>query len=57
MKAAIQVEIGKYEIQDAPVPEIKAAQCLIRVGACTICATDVKYFKGLQQRPWPSPSV
>ena len=55
MKAAIQVGIEKYEIQDVPVPEIRDTQCLIRVGACTICATDVKYFKGLQTREWPSP--
>ncbi|MEW6360058.1 MAG: zinc-binding dehydrogenase [Planctomycetota bacterium] len=55
MKAAIQVAVGKYEILDTPVPEISDSQCLIKVGACTICATDVKYFKGLQQRKWPSP--
>ena len=55
MKAAIQVAIGKYEIQDVPAPDIKGSQCLIKVGACTICATDVKYFKGLQIRELPSP--
>lgn len=55
MKAAIQTGIGKYEIQDVPVPEITDSQCLIKVGACTICATDVKYFKGLQTLEWPSP--
>ena len=55
MRAAIQVEVGKYEIQDVPVPEIGESQCLIKVGACTICATDVKYFKGIQTREWPSP--
>ena len=54
MKAAIQVAIGKYEVQDVPAPEIKESQCLIKVGACTVCATDVKYFKGLQTRKWPS---
>jgi threonine dehydrogenase-like Zn-dependent dehydrogenase len=55
MKAAIQVDVGRYEIRDVPVPEIKDTQCLIRVRACTICATDAKYFKGLQKRQWPSP--
>ena len=55
MKAAIQVDVGKYEIQDVPIPGIRPDQCLIRVEACTLCATDVKYFKGLQTRPWPSP--
>lgn len=55
MKAAIQVGTGKYEIQDVAVPGIRDSQCLIKVGACTVCATDVKYFKGLQTRKWPSP--
>ena len=55
MKAAIQVAVGRYEIRDVPAPEIKENQCLIQVRACTICATDVKYFKGLQKRDWPSP--
>ena len=55
MKAALQVDVGKYEVRDVPVPAIKDNQCLVRVRACTICATDVKYFKGLQRRDWPSP--
>jgi threonine dehydrogenase-like Zn-dependent dehydrogenase len=55
MKAALQVDIGRYEIRDVPIPDIGDAQCLLEVRACAICATDVKYFKGLQTRPWPSP--
>ena len=55
MKAALQTGIGNYEVQDVPVPAISESQCLIKVGACAICATDVKYFKGLQTRQWPSP--
>jgi len=55
MKAALQVGIGQYEIRDVPIPDIGDAQCLLEVRACAICATDAKYFKGLQTRPWPSP--
>ena len=55
MKAALQVDVGRYEVRDVPVPEIKDHQCLIKVEACTVCATDLKYFKGLQTRTWPSP--
>jgi threonine dehydrogenase-like Zn-dependent dehydrogenase len=55
MKAAIQTGIEQYEIQNVPVPAITDSQCLIRVRSCTVCATDVKYFKGLQTRDWPSP--
>jgi len=55
MRAALQVEVGRYEIRDVSVPKISDTQCLIEVEACAICATDVKYFKGLQTRQWPSP--
>ncbi len=55
MRAAIQLGPGRYEIRDVPVPEITDAQCLIKVGACTLCGTDVKYFKGQVDWDWPSP--
>lgn len=55
MRAALQVDVGRYEIRDVPTPEPGHGQYLIEVGACAICATDVKYFKGLQMREWPSP--
>lgn len=55
MKAAYQVGVGSYEVRDVSVPDVGADQVLIRVGACTICGTDVKYFKGLVELDWPSP--
>jgi len=55
MKCALQVDVGKYEVRDVPVPEVGDGQCLIKVASCAICATDLKYFKGLQTRKWPSP--
>ena len=55
MRAALQVDVGRYEVRDVPTPEPGEGQYLIEVGACAICATDVKYFKGLQTRQWPSP--
>jgi L-iditol 2-dehydrogenase len=54
MRAAIQLGPGQYEIRDVPVPRIGESQCLIQVRACTICGTDVRYFKGLYPREWPS---
>ncbi len=55
MKAAIQVDVGRYEVRDVAVPQITDTQCLIRVAACTICGTDVRYFNGQTRRDWPSP--
>jgi threonine dehydrogenase-like Zn-dependent dehydrogenase len=53
MKAALQVGVGRYEVANVPEPGITGTQCLIRVGACTICATDAKYFTGQVQHEWP----
>ncbi|MBN1343138.1 MAG: zinc-binding dehydrogenase [Phycisphaerae bacterium] len=55
MRAALQIGVGQYEVREVPVPEVDKGQCLIQVKACTICGTDVKYFKGLAQLGWPSP--
>ncbi len=55
MRAAFQVDVGRYEVRDAAVPDIADDQVLIRVGGCTICGTDVKYLKGQVELDWPSP--
>ncbi len=55
MKAAYQLGVGHYEIRDVPVPEIRPDQCLIRVRACTLCGTDVRYYTGLSTLEWPQP--
>ncbi len=54
MRAALQVDVGKYEIRDVPLPTVGERQVLVKVASCTVCATDLKYFKGLLSRDWPS---
>jgi len=42
MRAAVYRGKGSVVVEDVPVPEISAAEVLIRVAACGICGTDIK---------------
>jgi threonine dehydrogenase-like Zn-dependent dehydrogenase len=54
MKAAILVDANRFELQDIPVPAIKPSQVLVKVGACTVCATDIKIYKGIREYKKPT---
>jgi len=42
MQAAVYQGRDKVEMQAVPVPQIGAGEILVRVGACGVCATDIK---------------
>ena len=46
MKAAVLEEVGKLTLKDAPVPQLKDNEVLIKVEVCSICGTDIKLYKG-----------
>ncbi|RLE77494.1 MAG: hypothetical protein DRJ56_02240 [Thermoprotei archaeon] len=50
MKAVILREPGRLELTQVPVPEPKPGELLIKVGACGICGSDVRYYMG--ENPW-----
>lgn len=46
MKAAVLDDIGKLEVRDVEEPSIKEEmEVKIKVGACAICATDIKVYR------------
>ena len=51
MKAALLKEDLSIEIGEAPAPDIKTDEVLVRVRACGVCATDVKKFTGASSTP------
>jgi len=53
MRAAILVEEGHLEVQEVPIGPPGPGEVNVQVKACTICATDIKWFKGI--RPYPKP--
>jgi len=42
MQAAVYQGCDRVEIRSIPVPEIGEGEILVRVGACGVCATDIK---------------
>ena len=44
MKSAPLISIGRFDLRDAPIPQIKKGQALIAVKSVGICASDTHYF-------------
>lgn len=55
MKAAILTEAEKFEIQQVAKPKIEAEdEILVRVLVCSICGTDVSFYKNPQSKSYGS---
>lgn len=55
MRIAVLDEPRRFEISDAPVPNIRSDEVLLRVGACGVCASELDMFTGLAGHavyPW-----
>ncbi len=50
MQAAILRGPGTLEIADIPTPEVAPGETLMRMRACGICGSDLRYFEG--DNPW-----
>ena len=50
MKAAILLGKGRLEVRDVPVFKPRYDEFLLRVKACGVCGSDIRYFKG--ENPW-----
>ena len=46
MLAAVFQRPGQMEVTEVDTPEIGADEVLVKVGANTICGTDVRIFRG-----------
>ena len=53
MKALVLKEYGKFSYEDAPMPEMKDDEVLIRVRAASICGSDVHGMDGSTGRREP----
>jgi len=45
MKSACLTGIRKVELLDMPVPEVKGSRILVRVKSCSLCGSDVHYYR------------
>ncbi len=50
MKAAVLKRPGELVVEDIPVPSWERDEVLVRVRACGICGSDLRYFQG--ENPW-----
>ncbi len=57
MLAAIFQKPGQIEMMDVEVPAIGPDEVLVRVGANTICGTDVRIFRGEKTKGVPLPTI
>lgn len=57
MKACVFQKIRNFELKEVEVPKINPEEVLIRVGACGICTTDIKIYKGEKTRGVRIPSI
>lgn len=53
MRAAVTRDWNDIHIEQVPVPELDQGEVLVRVGACGICATDLKIVAGVYEGSWP----
>src|SRR3989344_2994656 len=42
MKAAVLEGIGKFSVQEVPVPELSKEEILLKIDACGICGSDLR---------------
>jgi L-iditol 2-dehydrogenase len=57
MLAAVFQRPGSMEIMEVDTPEIGPDEVLVKVGANTICGTDVRIFRGEKTKGVPLPTV
>lgn len=50
MLAAVLVEPSRIEVRDIPDPEPGADEVVVKIKACGICGSDLRYFHG--ENPW-----
>ncbi len=57
MLAAVFQRPGQMEVTEVETPEIGVDEVLVKVGANTICGTDVRIFRGEKTKGIPPPTI
>ncbi|HYZ46668.1 MAG TPA: zinc-binding dehydrogenase [Actinomycetota bacterium] len=55
MQLAVLTEPGRFELEDATVPQLAPDEVLVKVAACGVCASELDMFVGLEGHasyPW-----
>ncbi len=57
MLAAVFLRPGQMEVMEVDTPDIGPDEVLVKVGANTICGTDVRIFRGEKTKGIPLPTI
>lgn len=50
MKAVVLRDVGRLEVAEVPLPPLAPDQAMVKVAACGICGSDLRYLHG--ENPW-----
>ena len=53
MRIAALTEPGRFAIEEAPIPDIRPDEVLVRVAACGVCASELDTWRGLGSTDFP----
>jgi 2-desacetyl-2-hydroxyethyl bacteriochlorophyllide A dehydrogenase len=53
MRIAALTGVGEFSVEEAPVPEIRPDEVLVRVAACGVCASELDTWRGLGSTDFP----
>ena len=57
MLAAVFQQPGRMEVMEVDTPDTGVDEVLVKVGANTICGTDVRIFRGEKTKGIPLPTI
>jgi len=46
MKAAVREKSGTLKVENIPIPSLNSDEVLLRIRACGVCGSDLRYFEG-----------
>jgi len=46
MKAAVRKKSGTLKVENIPIPSLNSDEVLLRIRACGVCGSDLRYFEG-----------
>jgi 2-desacetyl-2-hydroxyethyl bacteriochlorophyllide A dehydrogenase len=53
MRIAALTGVGEFTVEEAPIPEIRPDEVLVRVAACGVCASELDMWRGLGSTDFP----
>jgi 2-desacetyl-2-hydroxyethyl bacteriochlorophyllide A dehydrogenase len=53
MRIAALTDVGEFAVEDAPMPDVRPDEVLVKVAACGVCASELDMWRGLGSTDFP----